>query len=151
MVGALFGGIAVECALAADRNYKIENCDRKKLWEDFSIHLQTHKPELIEFLDKNVNPTKEGPKLSESDFKDVEQFDKKIQWHISECILIMKEINQLSLSAYTIDPDKSWIITFYFEDILVQNKIPFIEKWTKKENRKLFSINFAPLRPEKTF
>ncbi len=147
----LYGGIAVEGVLAADRNYKIKNCNRKKLWEDFSIYLQIYDPETIEFLDKKIKPNKEAPKLTESDYEEIEKFDKKLHYYISECILLMKEINQLTRNVSDVNPNKAFDITIRFKYILVMNDIPFLSKWNKRENRQLFSINFAPLMPGKSF
>ncbi len=140
-----------QSAWAADRNYKVENCDRQKLWADFADDLKWHEPELTEFLNQNIHPNKDRPKLTQSDYKDIDRFDKKIRWHVSECILLMKEINQLTLAAYKTDPKKAWNISWRFNRALVRNDIPFVSKLSLKENRKIFTTNFAPLMPEKTF
>ena len=147
----LMGGIAVECALAADRNYKIENCNRKKLWEDFSIHLQIHKSDLIEFLNKNIKPNKEGPKLSESDYKDIEKFDKKFHYYISECILFMKEANQLIDFIYKINPDKALDTSMEFIRLFSRQDIPYINTWNATTQIDTFSFNFGPLRPNEIY
>ncbi len=147
----LWGGIVVESALAADRNYKIENCDRKKLWEGFSIELQIEKPELIEFLDKYVKPTKEAPKLNESDYKDIEQFDQKFQWNVSECILFFKEANQLINSVYELDNKQATNISWVFTYLFSRMDIPYVDFYNRTTDKWSFTFNFAPLRQGKTY
>ncbi len=150
MAVVLWGGIAVEGVLAADRNYMVENCERSVAWPEILRIIRWHAPELKEFIEKNVKPTQENPKLTEEDHKQVEQFDKNIQWYVSECILLMKEINVLVKAVHDIDPEETFIIGFNIKRSLVMLDIPFIYHYNKKYDF-VFSVNFAPLTPDKTF
>ncbi len=147
----LWGGIVAEGALAADRNYTITNCNRKKLWEDVSSRIQVHKPELIEYLKENIKSDKERPQLSESDYKVIEEFDKSIQWHVSECILFMREANQLIDSIYKVNSENADNISWYFIDLFSRKDIPYIRLWNRNTEKRSFSFNFSPLEPEKIY
>ncbi len=151
MAVVLYGGIAVECAVAADRNYKIENCNRKKVWTEVFDYINWNNQNLKVFIEKNIKPTKEDPKLTEDDYKQIEQLDKNIQWFASECVLLMKEINVLIKAVHEVDPEQTFYIANIIEKNLNKEQIPSL--WNSKgvNDLAVFSFNFAPFSPEKNF
>ena len=149
MAVVLWGGIAVEGVLAADRNYNVKNCERSVVWPEILKDIEWD-PELKEFMEKNIHTTKENPKLTEEDYQQIEQFDKKIQWYVSECILLMKEINVLVKAVHDKDPEQTFSIGLNIKGTLVSLDIPFLYNYTM-DYHFVFSVNFAPLTPGKTF
>ncbi len=135
---------------AADRNYRIENCSRAQLWPEILKDLKWRDPETAEFIDKNIKPAKERPQLTEEDYQQIERFDKKIHYFLSECMLLIKEINILIKEVHKIDPDKTWAVGIEATKTLNKYEIPFNYKYTKKDEFILYFI-FAPLTPGETF
>ncbi len=151
MAVVLIGGIVVDGVLAADRDYKIKNCQRTKVWPEILDHIRLGNPELKDFIEKNIKPTREDPLLSKDDFQEIERLDKNIQWYAAECVLLMKEINILVKAVHEVDPEETFFIANPIYRILGKLKIPVIVNSKGVNDLAVFSFNFSPFSPEETY
>ncbi len=149
LVVALFTG-SPTLGNAADRNYIIENCDRSILWPAILKDLETRDPATSDFVKNNVKIPKEKPRLTADDLKQIQYFDPKLHWHVSECILLMKEINQFVSAVHKFGHPRSWDVSMEIEGTLNIYDIPFISIWDKTK-KYVFLVNFSKLRPHKNF
>ena len=146
----LIGVTCVQSVLAADRNYNVKNCERSIAWPEILKDIRWDDPELKQFIEENIKPTQQNPKLTEEDYQQIEQFDKKIQWYVSECILLMKEVNILNKAIHDKNPEQTFSIGFNIKRTFAKLDIPFIYHYNMDYDF-VFSVNFAPLTPGKTF
>ncbi len=135
---------------AANRNYRVENCSRAQLWPEILKDLKWRDPETAEFIDKNIKPVQERPQLTDEDYQQIERFDKRIHYFLSECMLLIKEVNVLIKEVHKIDPNKTWAVGDEIRGTLDKYEIPFDYKYTKKDEF-IFYVIFAPLTPGETF
>ncbi len=151
MAVVLMVGIAVECAEAGKRKYNIKNCDRSKVWKKILSNIHWDNPNLEKFIEKNIEPVNIDPQLNDDDYLTLEKFDKKLHWHVSECLLLMKEINVLVKSVHEKDPEKTFFIAMSINGAIVSLDIPFL--WNSKSVNDLvvFSFNLSPFLPEAPF
>ncbi len=150
MAVVLFGGIAVECAEAGKRKYNIKYCSRDRLWKDILLDIRWSAPKLKRFLDENIKPVNQDPQLSPDDHMILEQFDKKLRWYVSECLLLMKEINILIKEVHRVNPEQDFFIAINIHKTLVKNNIPFIENRSEQKYY-IFSFNLSPFLSKQPF
>ncbi len=126
---------------AADQNYIIENCDREWLWAEILKDIRWRAPEESKFIEEHIKPTKNRPKLTEKDFRDIDKMDKEIRWYASECILLMKEINEFLGAIHSKNSRMGSRLAFTIDGTLNKYDIPFFRDFNRENNLKPF-FNF---------
>ncbi len=133
-------GVAPTIVIAGDGGYDIENCDRDKLWPLILSDMKRLDPKTANYIDKNIQPSKKRLTLTVADYKEIDKFPEPYRRDISECILLMKEINQIILAIHKNNKDMSSLTALEFEDILGMYQIPFIFIWNR--NNQLITFTF---------
>ncbi len=123
---------------AADQNYIIENCDREYLWAEILKDIRWRAPEDAKFIEEHIQPTKNHPKLTEKDYRDIDKMDKAIRWYASECILLMKEINEFLGAIHSKNSDIAMGLTFEIDGTLNKFDIPFFRHFNRENEFKPF-------------
>ncbi len=136
VVGLLLGSASL--GSAADQNYIIENCDREQLWAEILKDIRWRAPEEAKFIEEHIQPTKNRPKLSQKDYQDIDKMDKEIRWYASECILLMKEINEFLGAIHSKNPNMGSRLAFTIDGTLVKFEIPFDRSFNRQNNLKPF-------------
>ncbi len=123
---------------AADQNYIIENCDREYLWTEILKDIRWRALEEAKFIEEHIQPTPNRPKLTEKDFRDIDKLDKKIRWYASECILLMKEINEFMSAIHSKKPNMGSELAFEVDGTLNKFDIPFFRHFDRENDFKPF-------------
>ncbi len=123
---------------AADQNYIIENCDREWLWAEILKDIRWRAPEEAKFIEEHIQPTQNRPKLTEKDYRDIDKMDKAIRWYASECILLMKEINEFLGAIHSKNSNMGSELAFEVDGTLNKFEIPFIRNFNRENDFKPF-------------
>ncbi len=131
---------------AEELTYNLKNCDRSIIWPAILKDLELRAPDIVEFVKKNIERPTDKPKLTAEDYKQVYLFQEPYHWNISECILLMKEINQLILAINQKSPDLSSEIAIEIKGTLNVFEIPYINSWNMNTYLDIFSMNFSSIK-----
>ncbi len=131
---------------AGDGGYDIENCDRGKIWPLILSDMKRLDPKTANYIDQNIQPSKKRPTLTVADYKEIDKFPEPYRKDISECILLMKEINQLILTIHKKDTEISIITSLDIEQFLGMHEIPFIYLWNSQKKLITFTFDFTTVK-----